>query len=627
MIIKGKTVFVYDIEVFPNVFSCIVKNTETKEYSYFEISTRKNNVTELIKFFSNCDDKLICGYNNIHYDNPIINYILSYKHLIPTMPYLRVCDSLFTLSNIIIKSDNAEKWKQWKYANNFETLDLLTMMFSQALRCGLKEMQVTMQYRNVQEYEGDFNLPLPASEIDIMLAYNKNDVDSTEELLYRCEKQIQLRLDIENEFNINVLSKDGMSIGNEILKLKYLEASGKSWYDIKDLRSPCDWIPLKDVILPIVRYTNPILQNLLIEMKKQTVSPERKGYEKHFLLDGVEVCVGVGGIHSKNNPEIIIPNENQVLLDSDVNSLYPSLIIEHNFVPKHLGKEWLNSYTNIRTDRLYAKKNGLKVKNETYKLSLNGASGNFQNQHSWMYDPIAVMKIRINGQLLLLMLTERIIAAGGKMIQINTDGILYLFDKNRLNELNEILHQWEIETKLTLETEEFEAFYQYAINDYLGVLKGFAETNDYNYLKRKGLFIDTVTLGKGMQPVIIPKALTEYFINGTPIEETIRNCKNLNDFITYQKVSKDYKVEYDGKLISRINRYYASTNGYYLFKCKVDAEGNRTDYNHMLKASGVTIVNNLDDVKEFPTNINYRYYIGEVNKIIKQFENRQLSLF
>lgn len=318
MIIKDKIIWVYDIEVFPNVFSCIVKNTETKEYIYFEISVRKNNISELIEFFSNCDNKLICGYNNIHYDNPIINYILAYKNQIKTLPYLRVCDSLFTLSNIIINSDNTDQWKQWKYANNFETLDLLTMLFSQALRCGLKEMQVTMQYPNVQEYEGDFNLPLPTSEIDTMLAYNKNDVDSTEELLNRCEKQIQLRLDIENEFHINVLSKDGMSIGNEILKLKYLEASGKSWYDIKDLRSPCDWIPLKDVILPIVHYNNPTLQNLLIEMKKQTVSPGRKGYEKHFLLDDVEVCVGVGGIHSKNNPEIIIPNENQVLLDSDV---------------------------------------------------------------------------------------------------------------------------------------------------------------------------------------------------------------------------------------------------------------------------------------------------------------------
>lgn len=372
MIIKDKIVWVYDIEVFPNVFSCIVKNTETKEYHYFEISIRKNNVSELIKFFSDCNNKLICGYNNIHYDNPIINYILAYKNQIITLPYLRVCDSLFTLSNIIINSDNTDKWKQWKYANNFETLDLLTMLFSQALRCGLKEMQVTMQYPNVQEYEGDFNLPLPVTEIDNMLHYNKNDVDSTEELLNRCEKQIQLRLDIESEFHINVLSKDGMSIGNEILKLKYLEASGKSWYDIKDLRSPCDWIPLKDVILPIVHFDTPVLQQLLKEMKQQTVSPGRKGYEKHFLLDNVEVCVGVGGIHSKNNPEIIIPNNNQVLLDSDVASLYPSLIIEHNFVPKHLGNEWLDSYTNIRTDRLHAKRNGLKVKNETYKLSLNG---------------------------------------------------------------------------------------------------------------------------------------------------------------------------------------------------------------------------------------------------------------
>ena len=627
MIIKDKVVWVYDIEVFPNVFSCIVKNTETKEYIYFEISTRKNNVSELIEFFSDCDNKLICGYNNIHYDNPIINYTLAYKNQIVTLPYLRVCDSLFTLSNIIINSDNTDQWKQWKYANNFETLDLLTMMFSQALRCGLKEMQVTMQYPNVQEYEGDFNLPLPVTEIDNMLHYNKNDVDSTEELLNRCEKQIQLRLDIESEFHINVLSKDGMSIGNEILKLKYLEASGKSWYDIKDLRSPCDWIPLKDVILPIVHFDTPVLQQLLKEMKQQTVSPGRKGYEKHFLLDNVEVCVGVGGIHSKNNPEIIIPNNNQVLLDSDVASLYPSLIIEHNFVPKHLGNEWLDSYTNIRTDRLHAKRNGLKVKNETYKLSLNGASGNFQNKHSWMYDPMAVMKIRINGQLLLLMLTERIVAAGGKMIQINTDGILYLFDKDKLDKLNEILHQWELETKLTLETDEFEAFYQYAINDYLGVLKGFSESKDYKLLKRKGLFIDEVSLGKGMQPVIIPKALTEYFINGIPVEETIRNCKNLNHFITYQKVSRDYKVEYNEKLISRINRYYASTNGHYLFKCKVDNEGRRSDYNHMLKASGVTIVNNLQELQEFPTNINYNYYIGEAMKIITQFENIQLRLF
>ena len=53
-------------------------------------------------------------------------------------------------------------------------------------------------------------------------------------------------------------------------------------------------------------------------MKKQTVSPGRKGYEKHFILDGLEYCVGVGGIHSVNKPEEIIPSNDQILSDVDV---------------------------------------------------------------------------------------------------------------------------------------------------------------------------------------------------------------------------------------------------------------------------------------------------------------------
>ena len=102
------------------------------------------------------------------------------------------------------------------------------------------------------------------------------------------------------------------------MKVKYLEKSGKTWFDIKDLRSPCDIIDLNDVIFPFISFETPILQQLLLEMKQQKVSPDRKGYEKHFLLGGVEVTVGVGGIHTKNEPESIIPKENELLLDSDV---------------------------------------------------------------------------------------------------------------------------------------------------------------------------------------------------------------------------------------------------------------------------------------------------------------------
>lgn len=625
MIIKDKIVYVYDIEVFPNCFHCTVKNSETGQYYFFEISERKNNVDELILFFTDNKNKLLCGYNNKHYDDPIINYILDYQKTILSLGYLRICNSIFMLSDTIVNSETSEKWKQWKYANFFESMDLLTMLFSQKLRVGLKEMQVTMQFHNVQEYEGDFTKPLPVDDIDEMIKYNINDVDSTEELLNRCKKQIDLRIGIQEEFGADVLSKDGMTIGTEILKIKYLEKSGKSWYDIKDLRSPCDIIDLKDVIFPFIKFKTPILQELLEEMKQQRVGAGRKSYEKHFLLDGVEVSVGVGGIHSKNSPEIIIPREDELLLDSDVNSLYPSLIISYNLVPKHLGKEFLDVYGKVREDRLYAKHNGLKVKNETYKLALNGATGNYQNQYSWLYDPVAVMKIRINGQLLLLMLTEMLLEVGAHMKQLNTDGILYTIPKNV--DYQSVLKKWEELTKLTLETEEFERFYQFAINDYLAIGKGYAETKDPDLLKKKGLFIDKVSLGKGMQPMIIPKAINEYFANGIPVEKTIKECRNLNDFITYQKVGKEFSVEYNNKLISHINRYYVSTTAPYLYKCKVDNQGRRYGFINLLTSSGVRIVNNFDEIKEFPSDINYRYYIQETKKIINAFEIQQLSLF
>lgn len=333
MLIKDKIAYVFDIEVFPNVFHCTVKNTETKEYLYFEISDRKNQLEELVNLFWTIrdssvnkfstdlgTDKIFVGYNSIHYDSAIINYIIDYHKKMMQLPYWEVCKSIYNLSNTIIRSSdsNFSAWSKWKYATYFESLDLLTMLFSQKLRVGLKEMEVTMQVENVDEFEGDFQTYLPNSMIDRMIEYNKHDVDATEELLYRSQKDIDLRLNIEKEYNVRVLNKDGVNIGVEIIKQKYLAATKKKWNDIKDLRSPCDTIALKDVILPYVKFTTPVLQNLLKELKTLTVSPGRKGLEKIFVIGGVKHLFSVGGLHSVNEPEQIIPTESQVLIDQDV---------------------------------------------------------------------------------------------------------------------------------------------------------------------------------------------------------------------------------------------------------------------------------------------------------------------
>ena len=624
MIIKDLIVQVYDIEIFPNCFSLVIKNTETKEFQFFELSNRKNNLVDLVPLF--LDKRYIfCGYNNIHYDNPIVNFIIEYKETLKKSTRLDIEYNLFQLSQTIIKGD-LEKWKKWKYANNFETLDLLTMLFSQKLRVGLKEMQVTMKYSNVQEYDGNFEAPIPEEDIPKMIQYNINDVNSTEELLYRCENDIKLRLNIEEEYGIKALNKDGVNLGMEILKTKYLEKTHKTWNDIKDLRSPCNKIALNEIILPFIKFDNPILKDLLNEMKQQVVSPDRKGYNKHFLMDNLEYSVGVGGIHSVNKPSIFIAKEDEIISDVDVASLYPSLIIEYGFYPPHLGKEFLEVYKGIKDERIEAKHNGNKLKNLTLKLSINGLSGNLQSEFSWCYSPKTVMRIRINGQLLLLMLAEKLISIGCQIIQANTDGLFVLRKKKDEQKFKDVCKWWENLTKLELEEDRFERFYQFAINDYLGVLEGYKDSKNPKLLKKKGLFIDSVTLGKGMQPMIIPKAINANLADNIPVEETIRNCKDINEFITYQKVDKKFTVQYMNKFITHINRYYVSTNGGYLYKCEVE-DNKIVKFANMLTASGVTLCNDITAIKEFPKNINYKYYIKEANKILAKLKIQEQGLF
>lgn len=624
MIIKDLIVQVYDIEIFPNCFSLTIKNTETKEFQFFELSNRKNNLVDLVPLF--LDKRYIfCGYNNIHYDNPIVNFIIEYKETLKKSTRLDIEYNLFQLSQTIIKGD-LEKWKRWKYANNFETLDLLTMLFSQKLRVGLKEMQVTMKYSNVQEYDGDFEAPIPEEDIPKMIQYNINDVNSTEELLYRCENDIKLRLNIEEEYGIKALNKDGVNLGMEILKTKYLEKTHKTWNDIKDLRSPCDKIALNEIILPFIKFDNPILKDLLNEMKQQVVSPDRKGYNKHFLMDNLEYSVGVGGIHSVNKPSIFIAKEDEVISDVDVASLYPSLIIEYGFYPPHLGKEFLEVYKGIKDERIEAKHNGNKLKNLTLKLSINGLSGNLQSEFSWCYSPKTVMRIRINGQLLLLMLAEKLISIGCQIIQANTDGLFVLRKKKDEQKFKDVCKWWENLTRLELEEDRFERFYQFAINDYLGVIEGYKDSKNPKLLKKKGLFIDSVTLGKGMQPMIIPKAINANLADNIPVEETIRNCKDINEFITYQKVDKKFAVQYMNKFITHINRYYVSTNGGYIYKCEVE-DNKIVKFANMLTASGVTLCNDITAIKEFPKNINYKYYIKEANKILAKLKIQEQGLF
>ena len=624
---------VYDIEVFPNTFHCVLLNTDNEELYKFEISERKNQIRELVQFFTN-PKYLLCGYNNKHYDDVVINYIIDYIDIMLCKSIYDVTLSLFNLSQTIINLEdgNISKIKRWKYANYFESMDLLTMMFSSKLRVGLKSMQITMQYQNVQEYSGDFGSFLPKDKIDEMISYNINDVKSTYSLFNYLVKNgdIDLRLFIEQEYGFNALSMDSVKFGETLIAKKVCEELHINKRQLEQMRSPMDNIPLKDVILPFIRYKNPKFQEALEDMKKQVVSsknkkPGEKNYENKFVVSNVRYSIGVGGIHSLNEPRIYVPKEDEYLGHLDVASMYPSFIVHYGWFPRHLGKAGLDVYTQIYNERIQAKHSGQKQKNLALKLTLNSVTGKMQQETSWMYDPYSVFKIRINGQLILLMLADLLLQHSCEIVQVNTDGVMFIAKKAYKDAIMESVAKLEQLTKLSFEADSYEAFYQFAVNDYFGVVDGFSQSRNPKLIEKKGMFITEPVLGKGLAPTIIPEAVINYFVYNIPVEDTIRNCDDIRKFLMSQRVDKKFKVEYDDKYIQRINRWYASTNGCYLYT--VDESKTPVKYSNLLKKSGVTILNYIDDISTKNRKINYPYYISEARKIIDQLVCRQLDLF
>lgn len=639
MLLKNKTVFVYDVEVFPNLFTCTIKNTESKVIRSYEISDRKNDLPLIAQCFLN-KKIYFCGFNIIHYDSPIISYlILNYKELI-SLPVWEITKRIYELSNQIINSQDGQfsGWSKYKYANLFDQLDLLTMMFSNKLRVGLKELQVTMEYPNVQEFDGDFRRPLHIDRIDDCLKYNRNDVESSCVLLEKLQKDIELRLAIEDTYHISALNKDGVNLGMEIIKQRYLAETELQWNQIKDLRDDkYDQVLLGDIVFDWIKFKDPILQDVLNQVKsyvyKIVKDKEKKKkqdkWEIKFFFRGTVYNFSTGGIHSDNKPESIEPSSNEVLIDADVASMYPSIIIQHSVYPPQLGSEFVDVYRRIKEERIEAKHNGDKIKNETLKLALNGLSGNLQSPVSFCYSPKTALKMRINGQLMILMLAEMLTDVGAVIKNANTDGLFYIITNDKIEQVHEIYKQWTAITKLDLEEDYFERFYQSAVNDYVGVKKGWSETHDPKLIKRKGAFLEDITLGKGMAPRIIAEAINKDLVEGIPARDTILNCTDIKKFLTYQKVNKIFQVEYGEKAIQRINRYYMSTNGYRLYKVQRDEKTGQEIKRIQLSESGVTLLNTFED-KEIPITerrINYRYYLNEAYKILYPLKIEELTLF
>ena len=634
MIIKERPVVLYDIEVFPNCFHCTCKDSESHKLYKFEISSRKNQLEELVDFFyTNRTDHVMCGYNNKHYDDIVINYIIHFYNRMKRLGYSKICSSLYYLSKEIISSEktgNIDKIKQYKYANYFYSFDLMLMLYSAKQQKSLKEIEILLHMPNVQEYEGSFDMQIQECDIDDMIEYNMNDVEATETLLNKVKEDVELRLEVEKEWGFDALSMSGVRFGEEVLLRKTLDITNTTKDELKTRARKVGNIRLGDIILPFIQYSNPKLKEVLLDVKNATCNASKsdkkqKNYEKKFVLSNICYSIGEGGIHTINEPRVYKPTDEQFIGHSDVTSMYPSLAIINHWLPVHLGEDFWNVYSALYKERLTAKRNGELLKSKAFKQALNALTGKMQQESSWAYDPLNVYKIRINGQLILLMLVDRLLELNCKIVQVNTDGVVYIADKSSRLAIVDAIKEVEQLTQLTFESDDYESFYQYDVNNYFGVRKGYSQSGDPRLIEKKGRFITEIGLSNSMTPVVISKAVINYFLNNEPIDKFIKKDRDIRDFLMSQSVNKESKVEYGGKQIQRINRYYASSSGYYLIRIKDKMYENRSETK--ITEYGVRILNKIDATPIEKRHLDYQYYISKAKKIASEFVNRQLTIF
>ena len=642
---------IYDVEIFYNFLCVGIKDFNTKEIKFYEISEERNDLDKIYNWFINYKGFLI-GFNIIHYDNMMIKYILLHYNRLKTLEWLQVCNELKKFSDKIIYTEDYDNdIKRVKYLKtNWINLDLF-LYWSKMLRISkkisLKSLAVQLGYPVIQELPYKHDTILKLKDLPKLREYNRvHDLSITELLLERMENNIIQRSDAINKFNFDnsCYSWDGVKLGLNILLKEYCEEYNVNYNNIKNLRTsfPDKGINIKGIMLSSLKFKETPLKTWVTVVDKKEIINCNSFYTLYEHLKtrtvfsttelnysvvskSVKYDIKSGGLHSWHENDLVKPDLTKYIMrDKDVSSYYPTLGSEYGFVPKHLpgmGK----LIKKLKILRLKYKTDGNKKDAELYKLALNGGYyGNLNNQYSPMYDPLQLLSVTINGQLFLLMLCEWLEDNNIIIDACNTDGITSIIPIEKIDLFEELCSQWEKITLMELEAVDYKEVIRKNINNYIAI------TTD-NEIKRKGLFkfLDKeIPLGDSIDELVIAKALNAYYVDNIEPREYITNPDRYNshifDYCKSNKIGKDYLVFHNGIIQQQLNRYYFSKKGACLFKQK-NGQGTM---NHINVGQPVILFNTYGDKPWEEYNIDYNYYISATQKIIDELNNNgQLNLF
>lgn len=590
-----KDIWVLDCEVYPNYFLLSLKNIRTSEVKSYEIKGGNNRLTESVEVRKLLKENYTFGFNSLNYDLPVINFALKGKRAV----------DIYELSKLII----TKGLNRYKLAKIYQDKSFCEsgyfhfdiMEVAPGVGVSLKLYGARLHAPKLQDLPYDPHMKLDVIKMSEVKDYCENDLDTTIFLYNTVKERVQLRYKMYKKYNdFSIMSKSDAQIAEFVIKNEckvFNKFNSDVKYSKKIRYKAPDYINsgfLSENLNMLLEFIK-VYEFGLNDKGSILMPPELKKWK--IKIGDTQYQMGLGGIHSKESGMITKPKQDELLIDKDVASYYPQIILTNRLYPLNVGEKFLKVYEKIVKDRLKAKEIGDKTTNESLKIVINGSFGKFGNKYSILYSPDLLINTTLTGQLSLLKLIERLEDKGIKVVSANTDGFVSLMKKNQYDLFEKICSEWELETQFKLESSNYKALYSRDVNNYFAVSdKG---------IKSKGIFAET-GLVKNPQAEICVDAVKEYLVNDISLEETIKNCKDLRKFLKVRTVKGGGVWSCLDIYLGRVVRWIYSTDG-----CQISYSFN------FYKVAGSDGARPIMDLEDFPDDLDYEKYINESIDILK----------
>lgn len=511
--------------------------------------------------------------------------------------------------------------------------------------------------------------------IEPTMHYNDNDVFIVCEMIRLFMDEIRLRYSISHNFKIDCLSSSRSNIADKLFISTYSKRSGLAPEQWRGKKTDRTTMSFKRVIFDFIKFKTKPLQELLEEMRSITLYSVGKKALKEIApkypnlkylktnndsgwfevtMNKLTYTIATGGLHTQDIPRELrskikliddcstgeekrakiveianrkddciwnhITDDSYIYVHWDINSFYPSIMIEYKIAPKHLIESIFTGCVKYYRDTRVTAKHSTeklidgvppKILAEALKIVINSIYGKFGFEKGDLYDRLCTLKVTINGQLMIMMLCEELELNGIEVISANTDGIVVKLHKRNKAKFDEIAQNWMNTTRLKADSEEYLMYINRDINNYFieelnGKTDSKGDLNEFMYIK---------SLDKGYDMPIVARAVVNYF-KGISVLETLYDSKNILDFCKTQNVGRQFHVEFTkgGKTeeLQRFVRFYVTNKGGTLEK----VNDNTKARNNMCAGKQVAVINTLDDTRIEYRNINYSYYYEAALKII-----------